>query len=108
MGIGSLTPGQLLDVQGTTRDLGEVINGNVGVGTSALQTAFAVANGNVGIGTWTAAGGNLIIKGGGNVGINSAWPGQMVDVQGTLRDLGEIINGNVGIGSSTPQGGLEE
>ena len=53
VGIGSLTPGQKLDIKGTVRDNGEIIFGNVGIGTSSLQTAFAVTNGNVGIGTWS-------------------------------------------------------
>ncbi len=69
-----------------------VFSGNVGIGTSALQTAFAVTDGNVGIGTWTAAGGNLIVNGGGNVGIGSAWPGKALDVQGTVRSEGDFIS----------------
>ena len=52
IGIGSATPGQLLDVQGTIRGIGEFINGNVGIGTNANQAALSVMNGNVGIGTW--------------------------------------------------------
>ncbi len=81
--------------------LGELIvqSGNVGIGTNRPQTALVVL-GNQGIGTWTAAGGNLIVNGGGNVGIGSAWPGQMLDVQGTIRALGATINGNVGVGTS--------
>jgi hypothetical protein len=85
VGLGSLAPGQVLDVQGTVRDVGEIINGNVGIGTSALQTVFAVTNGNVGIGTWTADGGSLIVNSGKNVGISSAWPGFLLDVNGTIR-----------------------
>jgi hypothetical protein len=79
-----------------------VQNGDVGIGTNFPQTAMVVM-GNQGIGTWTAKGGNLIVNGGGNVGIGSAWPGTMLDVQGTARALGEIINGNVGIGTSALQ-----
>ena len=78
----------------------ETFNGNVGIGTFALQTARAVTNGNVGIGTWTAAGGGLIVAAG-NVGIGSAWPGPDVGYSvGTARNLGQIVNGNVGIGTS--------
>jgi len=92
--------------------------------------------GNVGIGTWTASGGSLIVNGGGNVGIGSAWPGALLDVYGYIRSSnngyifpdGSIqttastggsawsISGtniyttvgsdNVGIGTSTPQGGF--
>ena len=76
-----------------------VQNGNVGFGTYFPQTGLAVMNGNVGIGTWTAKGGNLIVNGGGNVGIGSAWPGTMLDVQGTIRSLGQVTNGNVTVAS---------
>src|SRR5579862_9319536 len=67
---------------------------NIGIGTSNPQTLLSVVSGNVGIGTWTAAGGNLIINGGGNVGIGSAWPGQTLDVQGTVRDLAMVLTSN--------------
>jgi hypothetical protein len=53
VGIGSVSPGQTLDVQGTVRDSGEIVNGNVGVGTALTTTsALTVMSGNVGIGTW--------------------------------------------------------
>jgi hypothetical protein len=56
IGIGSATPGSLLDVKGTVRDIGEIVNGNVGIGTSFIngagEGALSIMNGNVGIGTW--------------------------------------------------------
>jgi len=111
------------------------ITDNVGIGTTTAQTKLAIVSGNVGIGTWTAGGGNLIVNGGGNVGIGSAWPGQRLDVNGTIRSIsGGFVfpdgtsqttaasgggwstgtgtlytttgSNNVGIGTSTPQGGL--
>ena len=72
----------------------ETLRGNVGIGTSALQTALAITNGNVGIGTWTAAGGNLIVNGGGNVGFGSAWPGTALDINGTARMTGFALSNN--------------
>jgi len=33
------------------------------------------------------------------VGIGSAWPGTMLDVQGTIRSLGQVTNGNVTVAS---------
>ncbi len=65
--------------------------GNVGIATTTPQAGL-VAMSNVGIGTWTADGGNLIVRGNGNVGIGSAWPGQKLDVQGTIRTTGFTLN----------------
>jgi len=42
----------------------------------------------------------LVINSSGNVGIGSVSPGQVLDVQGTIRALGETVNGNVGVGTS--------
>ncbi len=86
------------------------VNMNVGIGTSTPQAAFAVVNGNVGIGTWAAAGGNLIVNGGGNVGISSAWPGQRMDVNGTVRATAFVaLAGGITLGginnTSWPAGG---
>lgn len=104
---------------------------NVGIGTTP-QAGLVVLNNNVGIGTWTAGGGNLIVNGGGNVGINSAWPGKTLDVNGTVRatafigdgsgltgisgsssgwtlgasNIGISTTNNVGIGTSSTQGAL--
>ncbi len=83
---------------------------NVGIGTSTPQATLVVTSGNVGIGTWTAAGGNLIVNGGGNVGIGSAWPGQTLDVNGTVRMMGLSLNlaplagGNVLVSNSVGVG----
>ena len=105
VGIGTWTAANALSIVGgvgigpasyanaTAPANGLIVSGNVGIGTTNPQGAFVVANGNVGIGTWTAAGGNLIVNGGGNVGIGSAWPGQRVDVNGTVRMTGLTMSG---------------
>ena len=97
VGIGTWGPKGSLDIKTGNNFLME--SGNIGIGTITPQTSL-VSMGNVGIGTWSAGGGNLIVNGGSNVGSGSAWPGQMLDIQGTTRDLGELVNGNVGIGTS--------
>ncbi len=86
---------------------------NVGIGTSNFTNASLQIVGNIGIGT-VANGdkfitslppnGGMIVEG--NVGIGSAAPGQLLDVQGTVRVLGEIVNGNVGIGTYKENAGL--
>ncbi len=71
---------------GSTPSLTVDTNNNFGIGTTTPQTTLAVM-GNVGIGTWTADGGNLIVNGGGNVGISSARPGSKLDIFGSMRVL---------------------
>ena len=97
VGIGSLSPGQKLDVQGSIRAIGGFINGNVGIGTTFVngtgEGALTVMNGNVGIGTWAPTAGLDVETGGnsffnGNVGISSANPGAPLDVQGAARMTG--------------------
>ena len=81
VGIGSVTPGQALDVQGTLRILG---GGSVGIGTSLVSTSgLTVMNGNVGIGTWVPSGnielkGDFVANGGGGFG-----PGIVFNTQGS-------------------------
>ncbi|MGH7249761.1 MAG: hypothetical protein ACREGC_02200, partial [Minisyncoccia bacterium] len=97
IGVGVAVPSAPLEVNGPIIADGSgssyFSSGNLGIGTTTPQTAFAVTDGNVGIGTWTADGGNLIVKGRGNVGIGSAWPGQVLDVQGTVRTTGFAMSG---------------
>lgn len=82
VGIGSITPGVSLDVQGTVRTIGFSMGGNTttaitgtGANVFAVSPAFT--------GTVTAS--SLTTTG--NVGINSANPGQFLDVQGTVRAI---------------------
>ena len=74
VGVGSTNPGQALDVQGTVRALGAVING----------AANAICNGAACFGT--------------NVGIGSTNPGQALDVYGVSDNVRFL-----GIGTTVPQ-----
>lgn len=67
IGLGTATPGQVLDVNGTVR-----------------AKAFVA-----GTGTATITGDSN-----GNVGINQASPGKTLDVAGTLRSIGFTLSGN--------------
>ena len=79
------------------------VDGGVGIGTALSSFAYLSGNpapsgglivqNNVGIGTFNPFGGKLIVSGG-NVGVGSLTPGQLVDVQGTIRALYFIGNGS--------------
>ena len=111
VGIGSVNPGQKLDVQGTVRDLGEIISGNVGIGSTnpgqkldvqgTVKALFFSGDGSAlinvpgsisGLTTNTipkASSGTTIVNGtivdNGNIGIGSANPSQKLDVNGTVN-----------------------
>jgi hypothetical protein len=102
VGIGSLAPGQALDVQGTVRALGEVLTSNVpSVTTNELynNSGTLYFNGSI------VGGSNYWLNNGGsNVGINTT---QAVGigtsfVGGTGEATLSIMNGNVGIGTWVP------
>lgn len=112
VGIGSLSPGQALDVQGTVRMTGFSLPTNASSG-------YVLTSNNVGIGTWVVAssggggssttGSNLLFGNGSggftnvnntstngtNVGIGSLNPGQILDVQGTIRSQAIQVGANV-------------
>lgn len=100
VGINSATPGQSLDVQGTIRMTG--FNRSGSTGANYVLTDVSGTNN----GTWAPAtsgsstsGSNMLFGNGSggftnvsgsstdgtNVGINSASPGQRLDIQGTIR-----------------------
>lgn len=129
VGIGSISPGQKLDVQGTVRalffsgngsaltgitgtgwttsgnDVYETSGGNVGIGTTLLTTsALTVMNGNVGIGTWIPSASLNIVGTGNNlfstnVGIGTLTAGAILTVSGTGNSF---IGANLGVGSTNP------
>lgn len=135
IGIGSATPGQLLDVAGSLRLTGFVLTAGAGSGKvltsdggggGTWQAASGGGSGTVNTGTATDAAyyatsttavsptASLIFTGnaaGNNIGINSASPGQTLDVMGTIRSVNSgnaEFDGNVGIGTSlAPKNGLD-
>lgn len=120
VGIGSLAPGQALDVIGNIRSNGSgssVFNSNIGVGTSLPGSTVAVF-GNLAVGSnaFTGIAGpinGLIVSG--NVGIGSSVPSVALDVQGSVRSTsfiqtGALFNyfsGNVGVNSISPGQALD-
>lgn len=88
VGIGSTTPIQALDVNGTIRTTSMVTTGNVGVGTSTALNQTLTVQGNIAL----QGGASPSYITGSNFGIGSTNPGQAIDIQGTLRTTGFILS----------------
>jgi len=107
VGIGTITPGQTLDVIGTVRATAFIGNGAqlTGLSTSQWTTSntndvYLPKNGNVGIGTTITNAGAALSVINGNVGIGTWVTRGALDVEGSTSLA--IFAGNVGIGSSHP------
>jgi len=108
VGIGTTLPGVLLDVQGSVRDAGGIINGNIGIGTTFIngsgEAALTVMNGNFGVGTWvpnkifTVMGDSYL---NGNVGVGTTYIGSAGEA--ALA----VMTGDVGIGTWVPANSLD-
>jgi len=112
LGIGSLTPGQALDVVGTVRATYFTGNGggltNLGTAsgwTKSGNDVYETLGGNVGIGTTLTTGGALLVMNG-NVGIGTSAPTQALEINGNMQIDGTgnsyFASGNVGIGVISP------
>ena len=129
MGIGSLTPGQKLDVAGTVRTHYFIMSGQVpmlnyvltatdtsgdttwsspggisGWTITNLTDVYETSGGNVGIGTTITNAGAALSVMNGNVGIGTWKPQGKLDVEGTLSIT--TFAGNVGIGTWVPGSAL--
>jgi hypothetical protein len=102
VGIGSLTPGQVLDVQGTTRTANFTMSGQSPANGFVLTATDSSGDGTWssagGVSGWTVSGNNVYETNSGNVGI-----GTTAITQGALV----VTNGNVGIGTWVPIGSLQ-
>jgi hypothetical protein len=100
VGIGSLSPGQLLDIQGTVRIIDSTAT--VGIGTFSVGNELSVQGtlSNAIFFSDIPASGTE-----GNVGIGSARPGFKLDVSGGIRNSGSgtsLFGSNVGINTANP------
>ena len=111
-------PGQTLDVQGTVRDLGEILTNNVPAVTtnqlynnSGALTWNGTAVGNVSSGTasrtavyssagTTVSSSNVMTDNGTNIGIGTINPGTALEVNGTVRSNSHLVVGSIGVGNS--------
>jgi hypothetical protein len=104
VGIGTTTPAQKLDVNGTIQSTGFINNGSSFIKSSATDTLISITSGNGSFGSIEAS--NLANSAkkslnlnayGGNVGINTTTPGGFnvnLDVVGRIRSDG--LTGDVG------------
>jgi hypothetical protein len=97
LGIGSITPGQALDVQGTVRTTNFTMTGQTPVSGYVLTASDSAGDATWstagGVSGWTTSGNNVYETNGGNVGIGTSSTTQAALV---------VTNGNVGIGTWTP------
>lgn len=123
VGVNSANPGQRVDVQGTVRATAFVGDGSALTGIPLGSAVVGTLSVNNGGSQWIGTGIGPLTYSLGNVGIGSANPGQILDIQGTVRmgsALGTTISilnnggytqtgisantftGNVGIGIAAP------
>jgi len=95
VGIGSMAPGQLLDVTGTARVTGFTMSGHSPINGYVLTASDS--NGDTtwssagGIGGWTVSGNDVYETNGGNVGIGSSIPTEKLSIA-------NVTNGTTGVG----------
>lgn len=112
VGIGSLSPGQKLDVQGIIRST-NLIDTGIASGTQCLHANSVGAISGTGSDCGSVGGTNFWVRGGGNIGIGTAATnvgiGTINSLNNSLTIIGNIgigtINGDSYVSTSAPNGG---
>lgn len=97
VGIGSITPGQALDVQGTVRMKGFQL-------TTSPTSGYVLTSNSIGVGTWapTSSGGSGTVSSG-TVNQEAVYTGTTTVGSGIITDNGT----NVGVNATSPNGKLD-
>ncbi len=117
VGIGTTTPNWMLQIASSTASntmKGQLALTDSGAGANLKHWLFASQGGNLYIGTSTdvyatSTPAALTILNGGNIGIGTTTPSQLLSIAGSIYMTGAINpnGGNIGIGQSSPQSVLD-
>jgi hypothetical protein len=91
VGIGSITPGQILDVTGTIRGVGGLFSSNVGIGVTPVNKLDIGAGSTIGsgyAGVYTAPVNGLLVQG--NISIGTSVSTSTLQFGGTCKAIGPV------------------